>query len=82
MHISISNVERNLLRDHHKIKEGYLQSHLNEFVYKQTEDIPKRNFLIGLLLPALQGYDKLHIFKLFTNYHEKCFFNTQLITRF
>jgi hypothetical protein len=34
VHIFISNAKRNLLSNYHKINGKYLQSYLNEFVYK------------------------------------------------
>lgn len=34
VHIAISNAKRNFLGIYHKIRRGYLQNYLNEFVYK------------------------------------------------
>ena len=51
VHITISNVKRNLLGNYHRIKGKYLQLYLNEFVYK----LNRRHFCDRLIIANITG---------------------------
>lgn len=55
VHITISNVKRNLLGNYHKIKRKYLQLYLNEFVYKLNRRYFKDKLFDRLVIANITG---------------------------
>jgi len=55
VHIFISNAKRNLLGNYHKIKGKYLQSYLNEFVYKLNRRYFGEKLFDRMVVAAITG---------------------------
>ncbi len=55
VHIFISNAKRNLLGNYHKIKGKYLQSYLNEFVYKLNRRYFGEQLFDRVVVAAITG---------------------------
>lgn len=55
VHIFISNAKRNLLGNYHKIKGKYLQSYLNEFLYKLNRRYFGEKLFDRMVVAAITG---------------------------
>ena len=55
VHIEISNAKRNFVGNYHKIKKKYLQSYLNEFVYKLNCKYFEERILERLVIASITG---------------------------
>ena len=55
VHIAISNAKRNFLGNFHKIKGKYLQSYLNEFVYKLNRRYFEEKLFDRLVIASITG---------------------------
>ncbi|MRJ11723.1 IS1595 family transposase [Ornithobacterium rhinotracheale] len=55
VHIAISNAKRNLLGNYHKIKRKYLQSYLDEFVYKLNRRYFGEHLFDRLIIANITG---------------------------